>query len=816
MDVFISYNRTDRMLAAKMCYALEKVGIQTWFAEKKLFAGVDFPTVIKASITECKCVIAIVSDYSGGSGHVMNEVANARNHGIPVIPYRTDTKTTDLSDYLSKYTWIDAAADPYEKLAEAVEAVLLNLNEEPREPVHELSSFSRIKPLKRTIGKFVFFAFMAELITISWYLSLNFSRYFFIPFGMAVLISIILPMMQIKRCAFLKCKRLRYGSKTKVINTRTRRVKYLDLCGEHKYTLSMTLYDKKSYVSVWSAIFVFLFAGLMAVAFFMFSLKFRDLIVIKPIFHPTWQSSQNLAQSISMTDGNVLAIKRDGTLYAYDASNYGDDLLDISGVDSVSAAPDHMAAVRYDGTVVCVGDNSFRQCEVSVFEGINAVDVECGNGFTVMLSCAGNIYGTGRNDMGQLDFGSLSGVAQISAGKDHVLALLKDGTVRAYGDNSFMQCEVEKWKDIVQISAGENISAALTGSGMVLTTAGSTDSWSGVVQIAAGKSMVAALTKSGTVKVLGTEALRVPDVDGWRRIAAVAVYGDRVVGIKSDGTVLEAAPNGKNYTTDSIKLGAPELSREEAYYYARRISAGDGYAFYIENSDVRATEDAPKTDIVGFEDTTQIRINKAIVAGINSQQAIEGLFRKGADTDIAFDGWDGVVYFDLAEEYAVCVTKTGDVTYSGADEYGQSAIEDIDGVRLVSAAKNHVAAVREDGSLVCAGENDYGECDTEGFSDIVWLDTGNYHTAAVREDGSVLACGRNISGQCDVDEWSDVVTVTVGDAFTVGIKNDGQLISVGDIDLSTYTGDSAVAVDAYGAYCFIWEEDGTVYRTQAR
>ena len=132
------------------------------------------------------------------------------------------------------------------------------------------------------------------------------------------------------------------------------------------------------------------------------------------------------------------------------------------------------------------------------------MDVECGDGFTVIKSYAGNVYGIGRNDMGQLDFGSLSGVLQISAGKDHMLALMEDGTVRAYGDNSFMQCEVGEWKDIVQISAGENISAALTGSGMVMTTAGNTDSWSGVVQIAAGKSMVAALTKRGTVKVLGT------------------------------------------------------------------------------------------------------------------------------------------------------------------------------------------------------------------------------------------------------------------------------------------------------------------------
>ena len=135
---------------------------------------------------------------------------------------------------------------------------------------------------------------------------------------------------------------------------------------------------------------------------------------------------------------------------------------------------------------------------------------------------------------------------------------------------------------------------------------------------------------------------------------------------------------------------------------------------------------------------------------------------------------------------------------------------------MVSAAADHAAVLLKDGSVVCAGANDSGECDTQSLADVVWLDTGNYHTAAVCEDGTVLACGLNDAGQCDVGEWSDVVTLAAGDTFTVGIKSDGKLISAGDIDLSTYTGSSAVAVDAYGVYCFIWEDDGTVYKTQAR
>ena len=71
---------------------------------------------------------------------------------------------------------------------------------------------------------------------------------------------------------------------------------------------------------------------------------------------------------------------------------------------SISAGSSHTVGLKADGTVVAVGDNRHRQCDVEDWTGIVA----------------------------------------ISAGYNHTVGLKADGTVVAVGDNDYEQCEVEK------------------------------------------------------------------------------------------------------------------------------------------------------------------------------------------------------------------------------------------------------------------------------------------------------------------------------------------------------------------------------------
>ena len=817
MDVFISYNRTDRMLADAICFALEKAGVKTWFAEKDLLEGDPFATKIKVEIQECKCVIVIVSRFSGASGHVMNEAANAKKANAHIIPYKTDTERTDLSEYLGGYNWIDAVDDPYGGIGKVVEAVLLKLGMQAQEPEHELNSFDGIKPMKKTVGKLVFFTFMAQILLITWYLSLNIGVYYFALFVAAALITIIIPLTQINKCSFIGCRRRVSGEKVSVKNIRIGKIEKYSFCGEHRYTLSMEKYRQKSSKIIWSVICIAMLTVFMVLAAILYEIRPADFWTFEKTAQPTTESAQELSNSVAPVSQGIVGIERLGKLYISNEALYESITDEMGGLCAVSAVRDHLAAARFDGSILFAGDNSYGQCESGAFEGVNAVDVECGDGFTVILSCAGNIYGIGRNDMGQIDFGSISNVAEISAGENHVMALKKDGTVLAFGDNTYMQCDVSKWENIVQISAGENISAALTGDGTVMTTAGNTDSWSDIVQVAAGKSMVAALTKKGRVHILSTDNYDVPDVSGWRNIETVAIYGDHVVGIKSDGTVMDSYIEDETHMISDLRLGAPALSIDEAEYYSLRLSAGDGFAFYVsDEGDIRAIGDAPGFGFTGFEGVLQIGASKELAAAILSDHSMACEY--GADTNLDLSGWHNIAYFDLAENCAVGVMPDGHIIYNGNDDYGQSSIQSVSDAVMVAADAKHVAAVLSDGSVICAGDNECGECDIDGLKDAVWVDTGSCHTAAIRADGTAMAFGKNDEGQCDVSEWYDVVSLTVGDGFSVGIKSDGTLLTAGTIDLSAYSNDStaAVAVDAFGKYCFIMMEDGSAYMAESR
>ena len=129
----------------------------------------------------------------------------------------------------------------------------------------------------------------------------------------------------------------------------------------------------------------------------------------------------------------------------------------------------HSLALKEDGTVYAWGDNSFGQLGNGTNNGSNypvqvlSPDgktplknikmVSAGGGFSVALAEDGTVYAWGRNDFGQLGDGTyenrnlpvkvkgengigyLSGIKMISAGDFHVLALKEDGTVYSWGLN---------------------------------------------------------------------------------------------------------------------------------------------------------------------------------------------------------------------------------------------------------------------------------------------------------------------------------------------------------------------------------------------
>ena len=96
--------------------------------------------------------------------------------------------------------------------------------------------------------------------------------------------------------------------------------------------------------------------------------------------------------------------------------------------------------------------------------------------------------------------------ASVSAGVNHTVGLMEDGTVVACGDDEYGQCGVSGWKGVTAVSAGE--------------------------------SHTVGLRKDGTVVACGDDSSGQCDVSGWTDVVAVSAGGDHTVGLRKDGTVV--------------------------------------------------------------------------------------------------------------------------------------------------------------------------------------------------------------------------------------------------------------------------------------
>ncbi len=134
-DVFISYASEDKKIADAVCHVLEENGIRCWIAPRDTGIGSYGESILKA-ISESKIMVVVISKNSIESPHVENEVVNAVNKGVIIIPIRIENivPTGTLQFHLAKFHWLDAFPPPVEKyFAKLVDQVKKNIEEKPSE-----------------------------------------------------------------------------------------------------------------------------------------------------------------------------------------------------------------------------------------------------------------------------------------------------------------------------------------------------------------------------------------------------------------------------------------------------------------------------------------------------------------------------------------------------------------------------------------------------------------------------------------------------------------------------------------------------------
>ena len=229
----------------------------------------------------------------------------------------------------------------------------------------------------------------------------------------------------------------------------------------------------------------------------------------------------------------------------------------------ISAGQLHSVGLKQDGTVIATGANDYKQCNVSNWSDIIAI--EAGAFHTLGLKSDGTVVATGVNDGGQCDVSGWTDIVAISAGGYHSLGLKLDGTVIAAGSNLYGQCDVDAWTDIVAISAGQFYSLGLKSDGTVVAT-GDNDGgqcdvsgWTDIVAISAGRYHSLGLKADGTVIAAGNNNWKQSEVKDWTDIVAISANTFHSVGLKSDGTVVSTPVTSREGKAE-VNFGQGDVS----------------------------------------------------------------------------------------------------------------------------------------------------------------------------------------------------------------------------------------------------------------
>ncbi|HEY0101807.1 MAG TPA: S8 family serine peptidase, partial [Pyrinomonadaceae bacterium] len=189
------------------------------------------------------------------------------------------------------------------------------------------------------------------------------------------------------------------------------------------------------------------------------------------VYEPVQVAGLTNVTAIAAGSAFSLAVKSDGTVWAWGANLSGVigkssetfsvgapvQVAGINDVSSVSAGERHALALKRDGTVWAWGDNvdgnlgsgniSSTPTPRQVGGLSNVKEINAGSAHSVVVKTDGTVWSWGRNSGGALgdgtmttrfvpvQVGGLNGVTTVASGHDHSGALLADGTVRMWGGN---------------------------------------------------------------------------------------------------------------------------------------------------------------------------------------------------------------------------------------------------------------------------------------------------------------------------------------------------------------------------------------------
>ncbi len=275
--------------------------------------------------------------------------------------------------------------------------------------------------------------------------------------------------------------------------------------------------------------------------------------------------------TVSAGKAHSLAIKADGTLWAWGWAEVGQlgigdtPYKSVSnpvqvGTDNrwvaVSAGGYHSLAIKSDGTLWAWGENTQGQVGIGdVLERIVYSPRQIGTGFrtvsaggrhSLAIGFKNRLYAWGANGSGQLGSGDNTNVdhpvalwyleqcRMVSAGEDHTLAITDSGTLWAWGANGSGQLAqpiISSWNTPLQLGTGNNWVTVSAGneSSFAVTGDGNLHAW--------GKNSDGQLGIGNTINTSNLFQIGLVNA-GWNNVCLTVSAGDgHTHAIKADGTL---------------------------------------------------------------------------------------------------------------------------------------------------------------------------------------------------------------------------------------------------------------------------------------
>jgi hypothetical protein len=266
------------------------------------------------------------------------------------------------------------------------------------------------------------------------------------------------------------------------------------------------------------------------------------------------------------------------------------------------------------------------------------------------------------------DFEAIAGLnlQVIAAGRNHVVALRRDGTVVAAGNNDKGQCNVQDWTDIIAVAAGFEYTVGLKSDGTVVAT--------------------------------GSNHNGQCDVQDWTDIVTIYVGNTATdtIGVKSDGTIVGVGGTEGDIYHQQIPGKADGMVK---------ICPGwRGILVLMEDGDVELIP--PSTSMKEINRWMSIKdmaIGTGHAVGLMVDGTVVTAGRNTSGTNDV-DGWTDIIALAASNSNTAGLKKDGTVMVAGDDKKGQKDAEEWKDIVAVSVGPGYVAGLRIDGTVVAAGQ----------------------------------------------------------------------------------------------------------------